>query len=48
MPTFLLTFWALCVYWSAIGPSAEPLPTNYIYTALIILVLGVMLGKFFP
>merc|ERR1719228_707688 len=32
---------------SAIGPSAEPLPTTYIYAALIILVLGVMLGKFF-
>jgi len=32
---------------TAVGPSAEPLPTTYIYAALIILVLGVMMGKFF-
>merc|ERR1719402_155763 len=32
---------------TAVGPSNEALPTTYIYAALIILVLGVMLGKFF-
>lgn len=30
-----------------VGPSNEVLPTTHIYAALIILVLGVMLGKFF-
>ena len=29
------------------GPSSDVLPTTHIYAALIILVLGVMLGKFF-
>jgi len=32
---------------TAVGPQAEVLPTTHIYAALIILVLGVMLGKFF-
>merc|ERR1719382_767367 len=32
---------------TAVGPSNEVLPTTHIYAALIILVLGVMLGKFF-
>jgi len=32
---------------TAVGPAAEVLPTTHIYAALIILVLGVMLGKFF-
>merc|ERR1719450_1634486 len=32
---------------TAVGPSTEPRPTTHIYAALIILVLGVMLGKFF-
>merc|ERR1712098_469920 len=32
---------------TAVGPSSEVLPTTHIYAALIILVLGVMLGKFF-
>jgi len=32
---------------SAVGPGNENFPTWYIYAALIILVLGVMLGKFF-
>merc|ERR1712079_43548 len=31
--------------WSKVGPSNEVLPTTHIYAALIILVLGVMLGK---
>lgn len=30
-----------------VGPQTEVLPTTHIYAALIILVLGVMLGKFF-
>ena len=32
---------------TADGPSTDVLPTTHIYAALIILVLGVMLGKFF-
>jgi len=32
---------------TAVGPQTEVLPTTHIYAALIILVLGVMLGKFF-
>jgi hypothetical protein len=32
---------------TAAGPQTEVLPTTHIYAALIILVLGVMLGKFF-
>merc|ERR1712079_717191 len=32
---------------TAVGPQNEVLPTTHIYAALIILVLGVMLGKFF-
>jgi len=32
---------------TAVGPSTDVLPTTHIYAALIILVLGVMLGKFF-
>jgi len=32
---------------TAMGPSSDVLPTTHIYAALIILVLGVMLGKFF-
>ena len=32
---------------TAVGPQNELLPTTYIYAALVILVLGVMLGKFF-
>jgi len=32
---------------TAVGPSNDVLPTTHIYAALIILVLGVMLGKFF-
>lgn len=32
---------------TAVGPSSDVLPTTHIYAALIILVLGVMLGKFF-
>jgi len=32
---------------TALGPQSEVLPTTHIYAALIILVLGVMLGKFF-
>jgi len=32
---------------TADGPSTDALPTTHIYAALIILVLGVMLGKFF-
>merc|ERR1719330_1555098 len=32
---------------TAVGPGNENFPTWYIYAALIILVLGVMLGKFF-
>jgi len=32
---------------TAVGPQSEVLPTTHIYAALIILVLGVMLGKFF-
>ena len=32
---------------TALGPQTEVLPTTHIYAALIILVLGVMLGKFF-
>ena len=32
---------------TAVGPSSKVLPTTHIYAALIILVLGVMLGKFF-
>jgi len=32
---------------TAVAPSNEVLPTTHIYAALIILVLGVMLGKFF-
>jgi hypothetical protein len=32
---------------TAAGPQTEVLPTTHIYAALIILVLGVMIGKFF-
>ena len=32
---------------TAVGPQTELLPTTHIYAALVILVLGVMLGKFF-
>jgi len=32
---------------TAVSPTSEVLPTTHIYAALIILVLGVMLGKFF-
>ena len=30
-----------------VNPTNDVLPTTHIYAALIILVLGVMLGKFF-
>jgi len=32
---------------TAVGPQSELLPTTHIYAALIVLVVGVMLGKFF-